>query len=81
MERSLELSLCSVPRGKSSLGGHLLIFSYIAESYLETEEGQREAERAKREGSRLYLEAKKRILRPEVAGGAMGLGEWHALQI
>lgn len=55
-------------------GTTVLTFRYLAESYLETEEGRQEAERAKREGSRLYMEAKKRVLRPDVAGGVMGLG-------
>lgn len=61
-----------------AIAGTLALFGaegYLAESYLETEEGRAEAERAKREGSRLYLEAKRRILRPDVAGGIMGLGE------
>lgn len=48
--------------------------SYVAESYLSTDEGKAEAERAKREGSKLYLEAKERVLRPKVAGGLAGFG-------
>ena len=48
---------------------------YVAESYLQTDEGKAEAQRAKQEGSRLYLEAKERILRPQVAGGLVGAGK------
>lgn len=49
--------------------------SFVADSYLETPEGRAEAERAKREGSRLYLQAKEVILRPNVAGGLAGICE------
>jgi hypothetical protein len=45
---------------------------YVAESYLETPEGKKEAERAKKEGSKFYLQAKERVLRPQVAGGLVG---------
>lgn len=49
--------------------------SYVAESYLQTPEGREEAERAKQEGSKLYLHAKEVILRPQVAGGLVGACE------
>lgn len=58
-----------------AVAGTLALFSaegYVTDSYLKTDEGQAEAERAKREGSKLYLEAKERILRPQVAGGLVG---------
>lgn len=44
----------------------------LTESYLETAEGQAEYERAKREGSRAYIQAKEVVLRPGVAGGLVG---------
>lgn len=47
----------------------------LTESYLETPEGQAEYERAKREGSHAYVQAKEVILRPGVAGGLVGLRE------
>jgi hypothetical protein len=49
-----------------------LTSSYLADSYLSTPEGQQEAERAKREGSKAYLQAKEIVLRPGVAGGLAG---------
>ncbi|WRT70693.1 uncharacterized protein IL334_007691 [Kwoniella shivajii] len=58
------------------VAGTLALFGaegYVAESYLETEEGKREAERAKSEGSKFYLQAKEVILRPQVAGGLAGV--------
>lgn len=51
--------------------------SYAADSYLQTPEGQKEAERAKAEGSHAYLKAKEVILRPNVAGGLAGVGKWR----
>ncbi|OWZ36602.1 hypothetical protein C343_00700 [Cryptococcus neoformans C23] len=45
---------------------------YLAESYLSTPEGRAEADRAKAEGSKVYLQAKEVILRPKVAGGLVG---------
>jgi hypothetical protein len=53
----------------------VLTFSYVADSYLSTPEGQQEAERAKREGSKAYLQAKEVVLRPGVAGGLAGFCE------
>lgn len=56
--------------------GTLALFGaegFLADSYLETPEGRAEAERAKKEGSRLYLKAKEVILRPNVFGGLAGL--------
>lgn len=47
----------------------------MTESYLNTPEGREEAERAKREGSRAYLQAKEVILRPGVFGGLAGASE------
>merc|ERR1712232_27092 len=58
-----------------AVAGTLALFGaegYLAESYLSTPEGREEAERAKREGSRAYLQAKEVILRPGVAGGLAG---------
>ncbi|WVQ63317.1 uncharacterized protein L199_001469 [Kwoniella botswanensis] len=46
--------------------------SYAAESYLQTPEGKQEADRARAEGSKFYLQAKEVILRPQVAGGLVG---------
>ncbi|WVO17414.1 hypothetical protein L204_105106 [Cryptococcus depauperatus] len=57
------------------VAGTLALFgaeSYLAESYLQTPEGRAEADRAKAEGSKLYLHAKEVILRPQVAGGLVG---------
>lgn len=48
----------------------------VTESYLDTPEGQAEYERAKREGSRAYIQAKEVILRPGVAGGLLGAREF-----
>ncbi|RSH85310.1 hypothetical protein EHS25_005117 [Saitozyma podzolica] len=58
-----------------AVAGTLALFGaegYVAESYLQTPEGREEAERAKQEGSKLYLQAKEVILRPQVAGGLVG---------
>ncbi|WVQ95632.1 hypothetical protein IAU59_002730 [Kwoniella sp. CBS 9459] len=58
-----------------AVAGTLALFGaegYVAESYLQTPEGQQEAERAKAEGSKFYLQAKEVILRPQVAGGLAG---------
>nr|ODN89923.1 hypothetical protein L203_01840 [Cryptococcus depauperatus CBS 7841] len=58
-----------------AVAGTLALFgaeSYLAESYLQTPEGRAEADRAKAEGSKLYLHAKEVILRPQVAGGLVG---------
>ena len=58
-----------------SIAGVLGLFTaegFLADSYLQTPEGQAEAERAKAEGSRIYLQAKEVILRPQVAGGLAG---------
>jgi hypothetical protein len=67
---------CSVQKGKFRLDlpGTSAYISYVADSYLSTPEGQAEAERAKREGSRAYMQAKEVILRPKVAGGVVGAG-------
>jgi hypothetical protein len=61
-----------------SVAGVLLLFGAegtMAESYLQTPEGQREKERAKQEGSALYRETKEIVLRPGVFGGLLGAGE------
>jgi len=58
---------------------HNLTLSYVTESYLSTPEGREEAERAKREGSRAYLQAKEVVLRPGVAGGLAGVCEFDIL--
>ncbi|WVF68221.1 hypothetical protein IAT40_002986 [Kwoniella sp. CBS 6097] len=58
-----------------AVAGTLALFGaegYVAESYLQTPEGRQEAERAKAEGSKAYLQAKEVILRPQVAGGLVG---------
>jgi len=55
--------------------GTLALFGaegYVTESYLSTPEGRAEAERAKREGSRAYMQAKEIVLRPGVFGGLAG---------
>jgi ElaB/YqjD/DUF883 family membrane-anchored ribosome-binding protein len=60
----------------AAVAGTLALFGvegFLADSYLDTPEGRAEAERAKREGSRLYLQAKEVILRPNVAGGLVGI--------
>lgn len=59
-----------------AVGGTLALFGMqglVTESYLQTPEGQAEKERAKREGSKIYLQAKEVILRPGVAGGLVGI--------
>ncbi|WWD20712.1 hypothetical protein CI109_105188 [Kwoniella shandongensis] len=58
-----------------AVAGTLALFGaegYVTESYLSTPEGKQEAERAKAEGSKAYLQAKEVILRPQVAGGLVG---------
>ncbi|BEI81427.1 hypothetical protein CcaverHIS002_0205870 [Cutaneotrichosporon cavernicola] len=60
----------------AAVAGTLALFGvegFLADSYLDTPDGQAEAERAKREGSRLYLQTKEVILRPNVAGGLVGI--------
>ncbi|KAJ9091697.1 hypothetical protein QFC19_008988 [Naganishia cerealis] len=44
----------------------------VAERYSTTPEGRQELERAKEEGSRAYVHAREIVLRPQVAGGALG---------
>jgi len=59
----------------SAVAGTLALFGaegYVAESYLSTPEGKQEAERAKREGSKFYMQTKEVVLRPQVAGGLVG---------
>lgn len=61
-----------------AVAGTLALFGaegYVAEKHLETPEGQREAQRAKEEGSKFYLAAKEKVLRPGVAGGMVGACE------
>ncbi|KAK8850527.1 hypothetical protein IAR55_004445 [Kwoniella newhampshirensis] len=58
-----------------AVAGTLALFGaegYVADSYLHTPEGKQEAERAKAEGSKFYLQAKEVVLRPQVAGGLVG---------
>jgi gas vesicle protein len=45
----------------------------VAERYSTTPEGKAELLRAKQEGSRAYIQAKEIVLRPQVAGGALGV--------
>ena len=52
----------------------LRLCRYVTESYLQTDEGKEEAQRAKKEGSKFYLQAKEVVLRPGVAGGLVGAG-------
>ena len=44
----------------------------LAESYLSTDEGQAELQRAEHEGSVLYRHTKEVVLRPGVFGGLLG---------
>ncbi|TBU47319.1 hypothetical protein BD309DRAFT_952250 [Dichomitus squalens] len=46
---------------------------YAAEKYRETPRGQREAQKAKKEGAALYRTAREYILRPGVLGGLLGV--------
>jgi len=58
-----------------AVAGTLALFSaegYVADSYLDTPEGRQEAERAKQEGSRIWLRTKDVVLRPGVFGGLAG---------
>lgn len=58
--------------------GTLLLFGAegaMAESYLQTPEGQREKKRVEEEGSALYRHTKEIVLRPGVFGGLLGLGQ------
>ncbi|CAD6572814.1 MAG: hypothetical protein TREMPRED_000637 [Tremellales sp. Tagirdzhanova-0007] len=58
-----------------AVAGTLAVFGaegYVTESYLQTDEGKEEAQRAKKEGSKFYLQAKEVVLRPGVAGGLVG---------
>ena len=67
---------CSALRGEQLVASCwrqlILQIRYVAEAYLETDDGRAEAERAKKEGSKLYLQAKEVVLRPGVAGGLAG---------
>lgn len=45
----------------------------VAERYSTTPEGKAELLRAKQEGSKAYIQAREIILRPQVAGGALGV--------
>lgn len=45
----------------------------VAERYSTTPEGKAELLRAKQEGSKAYIHAREIVLRPQVAGGALGL--------
>ncbi|KAI0759828.1 hypothetical protein BD413DRAFT_594966 [Trametes elegans] len=51
----------------------LSVEGYAAEKYRETPRGQREAEKAKKEGAALYRVAREHILRPGVLGGLVGV--------
>ncbi|KAK4688609.1 hypothetical protein P7C73_g1505, partial [Tremellales sp. Uapishka_1] len=58
-----------------AVAGTLALFGgegYVADSYLSTPEGRQEAERAKKEGSKFWLQTKETVLRPGVAGGLVG---------
>ena len=62
----------------SSVAAALTLLSaegYAAEKYRETPRGQREAEKAKKEGAALYRYAREHILRPGVLGGLLGVRE------
>jgi hypothetical protein len=59
----------------ASVAGTLALFGaegVLAERYLDTPEGRAEAERARQEGSRVWLHTKETVLRPGVAGGLVG---------
>ncbi|KAI0645892.1 hypothetical protein C8Q79DRAFT_723341 [Trametes meyenii] len=60
----------------STVAAALTLFGaegYAAEKYSETPRGQREAEKAKKEGAALYRVAREHILRPGVLGGLLGV--------
>ncbi|RDX54970.1 hypothetical protein OH76DRAFT_1478465 [Lentinus brumalis] len=60
----------------SAVAGALTLLSaegYAAEKYRETPRGQREAQKAKKEGAALYRAAREHILRPGVLGGLLGV--------
>ncbi|EIW62825.1 uncharacterized protein TRAVEDRAFT_26380 [Trametes versicolor FP-101664 SS1] len=60
----------------STVAAALALFTgegYAAEKYSETPRGQREAEKAKKEGAALYRVAREHILRPGVLGGLVGV--------
>ncbi|KAI0779675.1 hypothetical protein C8Q74DRAFT_1413839 [Fomes fomentarius] len=46
---------------------------FAAEKYYETPHGQREAQKAKREGAVIYRHARETLLRPGVLGGLLGV--------
>lgn len=48
------------------------MFSIVADQYASTPEGRYEIERAKEEGSKVYVNAREVVLRPGVAGGLLG---------
>lgn len=60
----------------AAAAGTLSLFAtegVVAERYSTTPEGKAELARAKQEGSRAYIQAREIILRPQVAGGALGV--------
>ncbi|KAG8767859.1 hypothetical protein FRC15_005452 [Serendipita sp. 397] len=59
-----------------SVAGVVVLFGAegaMAESYLQTPEGQREKQRVEEEGSALYRQTREIVLRPGVFGGILGV--------
>ncbi|EJD35575.1 hypothetical protein AURDEDRAFT_108923 [Auricularia subglabra TFB-10046 SS5] len=59
-----------------TVAGALILFGaegWLAESYAQTEAGQREAQRAKEEGALIWKHTKEVVLRPGVLGGLVGV--------
>lgn len=52
---------------------------FAAEKYYETPHGQREAQKAKREGAVIYRHARETLLRPGVLGGLLGVCGCHTI--
>lgn len=62
----------------TALTGIVALFAvegFAAERYAQTPRGKEEARRAKEEGALIYRQARQHILRPDVLGGLVGLGE------
>lgn len=60
-----------------TLAGALVLFGaegWLAEAYAQTENGQREAQRAREEGSAVWRHTREVVLRPGVLSGLLGIG-------
>jgi len=55
--------------------GLLTLEGYAAEQYRKTPRGQEEERRAKREGAIIFQKVHEHVMRPDVLGGIVGLGE------